>query len=200
MRRTFAYALWSAPQQMGVFQHPVKQENFAMDLKTIIRDVPDFPKPGIMFRDITTLLQQSNAFQQAVDLLLQRYRDMPFDLVAGIESRGFIMGTVLAYQLKKGFVPIRKPGKLPASTISAEYSLEYGTDRIEMHVDAVSPGQRVLLVDDLLATGGTMQAACSLIQQAGAEVAECSFLIELAGLNGRAKLDGYNIFSLLTYT
>jgi len=170
-----------------------------MDLKTIIRDVPDFPKPGILFRDITTLLQQSNAFQQAVDLLLQRYRDMPFDLVAGIESRGFIMGTVLAYQLKKGFVPIRKPGKLPASTISAEYSLEYGTDRIEMHVDAVRPGQRVLLVDDLLATGGTMQAACSLIRQAGAEVAECSFLIELAGLNGRAKLDGYNIFSLLTY-
>ena len=162
--------------------------------------MPDFPKPGILFRDITTLLQRSDAFQQAVDLLLQRYRDMPFDLVAGIESRGFIMGTVLAYQLKKGFVPIRKPGKLPASTISAEYSLEYGTDRIEMHVDAVSPGQRVLLVDDLLATGGTMQAACSLIRQAGAEVAECSFLIELAGLNGRAKLDGYNIFSLLTYT
>jgi len=184
---------------MGVFQHPVKQENTEMDLKSIIRDVPDFPKPGILFRDITTLLQRSDAFQQAVDLLLQRYRDMPFDLVAGIESRGFIMGTVLAYQLKKGFVPIRKPGKLPASTISAEYSLEYGTDRIEMHVDAVSPGQRVLLVDDLLATGGTMQAACSLVRQAGADVAECSFLIELAGLNGRAKLDGYNIFSLLTY-
>lgn len=170
-----------------------------MDLKTIIRDVPDFPKPGILFRDITTLLQQTNAFQQAVDQLLKRYRDMPFDLVAGIESRGFIMGTVLAYELKKGFVPIRKPGKLPASTISAEYSLEYGTDRIEMHVDAVSAGQRVLLVDDLLATGGTMQAACNLVRQAGGEVAECSFLIELAGLNGRAKLDGYNIFSLLNY-
>jgi len=170
-----------------------------MDLKNIIRDVPDFPKPGILFRDITTLLQQTDAFQQAVDQLLERYRDMPFDLIAGIESRGFLMGTVLAYELKKGFIPIRKPGKLPAATISAEYSLEYGTDRIEMHVDAVSTGQRVLLIDDLLATGGTMQAACSLIQQAGGEVAECSFLIELAGLNGRAKLDGYNIFSMLTY-
>lgn len=170
-----------------------------MDLKDIIRNVPDFPKPGILFRDITTLLQQPDAFQQTVNQLLERYRDMPFDLVAGIESRGFIMGTVLAYQLKKGFVPIRKPGKLPAAKISAEYSLEYGTDRIEMHVDAVRTGQRVLLVDDLLATGGTMQAACNLVQKAGGEVAECSFLIELAGLNGRAKLEGYNIFSLLTY-
>ena len=170
-----------------------------MDLKNIIRDVPDFPKPGILFRDITTLLQQTDAFQQAVDQLLERYRDMPFDLIAGIESRGFLMGTVLAYELKKGFIPIRKPGKLPAATISAEYSLEYGTDRIEMHVDAVPPGKSVLLVDDLLATGGTMQAACSLVKQAGGEVAECSFLIELAGLNGRAKLDGYDIFSLLTY-
>ncbi len=170
-----------------------------MNLKNIIRDVPDFPKPGILFRDITTLLQDADAFRKAVDQLLERYRDMPFDLVAGIESRGFIMGTVLAYELKKGFVPIRKPGKLPASTISAEYSLEYGTDRIEMHVDAVNAGQRVLLVDDLLATGGTMQAACSLVKQAGGEVTECSFLIELAGLNGRAKLDGYNIFSMLTY-
>ena len=170
-----------------------------MDLKDIIRAVPDFPKPGIMFRDITTLLQDAGAFRKTVDLLLERYRDMEFDLVAGIESRGFIMGTVLAYELKKGFVPIRKPGKLPAEKISAEYSLEYGTDRIEMHVDAVSKGQRVLLIDDLLATGGTMQAACSLVKQAGGEVAECSFLIELAGLNGRAKLDGYSIFSMLTY-
>ena len=170
-----------------------------MDLKDIIRAVPDFPKPGILFRDITTLLQDAGAFRKTVDLLLERYRDMPFDLVAGIESRGFIMGTVLAYELNKGFVLIRKPGKLPADTISAEYSLEYGTDRIEMHTDAVPPGKRVLLVDDLLATGGPMQAACTLVKQAGGEVAECSFLIELAGLNGRAKLDGYDIFSLLTY-
>lgn len=170
-----------------------------MDLKEIIRAVPDFPKPGILFRDITTLLQNADAFRQTVDLLLKRYRDMPFDLVAGIESRGFIMGTVLAYELNKGFVLIRKPGKLPAKTIAAEYSLEYGTDRIEMHVDAVAPGQRVLLVDDLLATGGTMRAACDLVKQAGGEVAECSFLIELAGLNGRSKLEGYSIFSLLTY-
>jgi adenine phosphoribosyltransferase len=170
-----------------------------MDLKTIIRNVPDFPKPGILFRDITTLLQNADAFRKAVDLLLERYRGMQFDLVAGIESRGFIMGTVLAYELNKGFVLIRKPGKLPAETISAEYSLEYGTDRIEMHVDAVPPGQRVLLVDDLLATGGTMQAACNLVKQAGGEVAECSFLIELAGLNGRSKLEGYSVFSLLSY-
>ncbi len=170
-----------------------------MDLKQTIRNIPDFPKPGILFRDITTLLQRPDAFRQAVDTLLERYRDMPFDLVAGIESRGFIMGTVLAYKLNKGFVLIRKPGKLPAATISAEYSLEYGTDRIEMHTDAVTPGQRVLLVDDLLATGGTMQAACSLVRQSGGEVTECSFLIELAGLNGRARLDGYSVFSLLTY-
>jgi adenine phosphoribosyltransferase len=170
-----------------------------MDLKSIIRNVPDFPKPGILFRDITTLLQNPAAFRQAVDTLLERYRGMSFDMVAGIESRGFIIGTVLAYELNKGFVLIRKPGKLPAATISAEYSLEYGTDRIEMHTDALSHGQRVLLVDDLLATGGTMQAACSLVEQAGGVVAECSFLIELAGLNGRARLDGYNIFSLLTY-
>jgi len=170
-----------------------------MDLKSIIRNVPDFPKPGILFRDITTLLQDPAAFRQAVDTLLARYRDMPFDMVAGIESRGFIMGTVLAYELRKGFVLIRKPGKLPAATVSAEYSLEYGTDRIEMHVDALRPGQRVLLVDDLLATGGTMQAACSLVRQTGAEVAECSFLIELTGLNGRKRLAGYDVFSLLTY-
>lgn len=170
-----------------------------MDLKQTIRNVPDFPKPGILFRDITTLLQNPAAFRQAVDTLCERYRGMQFDMVAGIESRGFIMGTVLAYELGKGFVLIRKPGKLPAATISAEYSLEYGTDRIEMHVDALRPGQRVLLVDDLLATGGTMQAACNLVQQSGGEVAECSFLIELAGLNGRQRLDGYTVFSLLTY-
>jgi adenine phosphoribosyltransferase len=170
-----------------------------MDLKDIIRNVPDFPKPGILFRDITTLLQRPDAFAMAVDRLLERYRDMPFDLVAGIESRGFIMGTVLAYALNKGFVPIRKPGKLPAATFAAEYSLEYGTDRIEMHMDALRAGQRVLLVDDLLATGGTMQAACSLVRQAGGEVAECSFLIELAGLQGRSKLEDYSIFSLITY-
>jgi adenine phosphoribosyltransferase len=170
-----------------------------VDLKQTIRNVPDFPKPGILFRDITTLLQNPAAFRQAVETLLERYRGMSFDMVAGIESRGFIMGTVLAYELGKGFVLIRKPGKLPSATISAEYSLEYGTDRIEMHTDAVTPGQRVLLVDDLLATGGTMQAACSLVEQSGATVAECSFLIELAGLNGRTRLDGYNIFSLLTY-
>jgi len=170
-----------------------------MDLKSIIRNVPDFPKPGILFRDITTLLQNPAAFREAVDTLLERYRGMQFDLVAGIESRGFIMGTVLAYELGKGFVLIRKPGKLPAATIAAEYSLEYGTDRIEMHVDSVSAGQRVLLVDDLLATGGTMQAACNLVKQSGGEVAECSFLIELAGLNGRQRLDGHSVFSLLTY-
>ena len=175
-------------------------EGFHMDLKSTIRSIPDFPKPGILFRDITTMLKDGAAFSFVIGKLAQRYRSSSLEAIAGIESRGFIFGAALAAKLGTGFIPIRKPGKLPASTISAEYSLEYGTDRIEMHVDAVSPGQRVLLVDDLLATGGTMQAACNLIRQAGAEVAECSFLIELAGLNGRAKLDGYNIFSLLTYT
>jgi len=170
-----------------------------MDLKEKIRNIPDFPHEGILFRDITTLLKDAAAFGFAVDELAGRYRDAAIDKIAGIESRGFIVGSVLAYQLGKGFIPIRKPGKLPAETISAEYCLEYGTDRIEMHVDAVAAEDRVLLVDDLLATGGTMQAAGTLVEKAGGIVAECCFLIELADLKGRDKLRQWPVFSMITY-
>jgi len=170
-----------------------------VDLKEKIRDIPDFPKEGILFRDITTLLKDSESLNFVVEELFKRYQDKDIDFIAGIESRGFLFGTVLAHRINKGFVPIRKPGKLPAETVSAEYSLEYGTDRIEMHVDAVKEGDRVLLIDDLLATGGTMEAACSLIESVGAKVVECSFLIELAFLNGRDKLKGHDVYSMVTY-
>ena len=170
-----------------------------MDLKEKIRNIPDFPKEGILFRDITTLLKDRESFSFVVEELFNRYQDKDIDVIAGIESRGFIFGSALAYRINKGFVPIRKPGKLPSKTVSAEYSLEYGTDRIEMHVDAVKEGDKVLIIDDLLATGGTMEAACNLIKSVGGEVAECSFLIELSGLNGRDKLKGYDIYSMITY-
>jgi adenine phosphoribosyltransferase len=170
-----------------------------MDLKSTIRSIPDFPKPGILFRDITTLLKDGAAFSCVIDGLALRYGAGGLDAIAGIESRGFIFGAALAAKLGMGFIPIRKPGKLPAKTVSAQYSLEYGTDKIEMHVDAVSPGMRVLLIDDLLATGGTMQAACELVEKTGGIVAECCFIIELADLKGRDALAGKNIFSLLTY-
>ena len=170
-----------------------------MDLKSTIRSIPDFPKPGILFRDITTLLKDPAAFCFVIEELANRYRGSRLDAIAGIESRGFIFGAALAAKLAAGFIPIRKPGKLPAPTVSAEYSLEYGTDKIEMHIDAISPGMRVLLIDDLLATGGTMKAACELIEKTGGTVAECCFIIELAALEGRKALAGKNIFSLLTY-
>jgi adenine phosphoribosyltransferase len=170
-----------------------------MDLKSTIRSIPDFPKPGILFRDITTMLKDGAAFSFVIDELAQRYRASSPDAIAGIESRGFIFGAALAAKLGTGFIPIRKPGKLPAKTVSAEYSLEYGTDKIEMHADAVSPGMRILLIDDLLATGGTMQAACELVEKTGGLVTECCFIIELAGLKGREVLAGKNIFSLLVY-
>ena len=170
-----------------------------MELKDKIRNIPDFPQKGILFRDITTLLKDAQALSYVVDEFTKRYKNIPIDMIAGIESRGFILGSALAFQLKKGFIPIRKPGKLPAETVSAEYSLEYGTDRIEMHVDAVREGDRVLLVDDLLATGGTMKAACELVELAGGQVAECSFMIELAGLRGSDKLEGYKTFSMIVY-
>ena len=170
-----------------------------MDLKSTIRSIPDFPKPGILFRDITTMLKDGAAFSFVIDELAGRYRSGNIDAIAGIESRGFIFGAALAANLGKGFIPIRKPGKLPAQIVSAEYSLEYGTDKIEMHADAVSPGMRILLIDDLLATGGTMQAACELIETTGGIVTECCFIIELADLKGRDVLAGKNIFSLLVY-
>ncbi|HEY3115307.1 MAG TPA: adenine phosphoribosyltransferase [Chloroflexota bacterium] len=170
-----------------------------MDLATRIRDIPDFPVPGILFKDITPLLQDPTAYHQAIDDLYQQTRDLTPDLVAGMESRGFLFAAPLAYRLGVGFVPVRKLGKLPGETRSVEYALEYGTNTLEIHSDAVEPGQRVLVVDDLLATGGTVGATVRLIQQLGGVVAAAAFLIELEALNGRANLDGYPIISLLRF-
>jgi adenine phosphoribosyltransferase len=164
-----------------------------------IRDVPNFPKEGILFKDITTLLQDAGAFRQAVDIMAETYRGKAVELVVGVESRGFIFGGALAHQLKAGFVPVRKRGKLPAPTIEEEYELEYGRDVLAIHEDAVTPGQRVLVVDDLLATGGTMAATLRLIARSGGAVVGCAFLIELAFLKGRERLAGQRIDSLIVY-
>jgi adenine phosphoribosyltransferase len=169
------------------------------DLRKLIRNVPDFPKPGIVFRDITTLAKDGRGLGAAVDAIADRYEKAGIDVVVGIESRGFIFGAAVAYRLGVGFAPARKPKKLPAETVRAEYSLEYGTDAIEMHRDAVSPGQRVLVVDDLLATGGTAAAAVRLVESLGGRVAALAFVVELSFLGGRAKLDGYEVFSLIEY-
>lgn len=160
-----------------------------MDLKDLIRTIPDYPKPGIMFRDITTLLSHGEGFRKTIDRLVDHHKDGDVDLVAGIEARGFILGGALAHQLEVGFIPIRKKGKLPGETIGEEYDLEYGTDTVEIHVDAVAKGQRVLLVDDLIATGGTALAAIALLERAGAEVVGTSFVVDLPDLGGRAKLE-----------
>jgi adenine phosphoribosyltransferase len=170
-----------------------------MDLASTVRSVPDFPVEGILFYDITTLLKNPTALKECIDLLTDQYRDAKPDVVVGMESRGFIFGMPLAYQLDVGFVPIRKPGKLPAATLSESYQLEYGTNTLEIHVDAIDEGQRVLVVDDLLATGGTARATCNLISRLGGQVAGVAFVIELAFLNGRAKLEEYEVFSLLKY-
>jgi len=169
------------------------------DLKSSIRNVPDFPKPGIGFKDITTLLIDGPAFREAVDLLAERFKNQEIKKVVGIESRGFVFGSVIAYKWGVGFVPVRKPGKLPAETISEEYDLEYGTDSLEIHRDAITPGEKVLIVDDLLATGGTAQATVNLINRLGGEIAGIAFLIELSFLNGRQKLRGYDVLSLMEY-
>ncbi|HEY9827491.1 MAG TPA: adenine phosphoribosyltransferase [Stenomitos sp.] len=170
-----------------------------MDLKSLIRDIPDFPKEGILFRDITTLLQNAEGLNYVIDLMTKTYTDQAIDYVAGIESRGFIFGTPLACRLSAGFVPIRKPGKLPALTHALEYELEYGTDCLEVHQDAFKPGSRVLLVDDLLATGGTAAAAAQLIEKTGSSLVGCAFIIELTGLEGRHKLPDVPIQSLVQY-
>ena len=170
-----------------------------MDLRGLIRDVPDFPKPGIVFKDITTLTKDPEGLRAAVDALAERYADADVDLVVGIESRGFVFGAAVAYKLGVGFVPARKPGKLPAQTVSAAYELEYGTDAIEMHRDAIGQGQRVLIVDDLLATGGTAAAAAELVSGLGGEIVAIAFLIDLAFLRGKDKLAGYEVFSLIEY-
>jgi len=168
-------------------------------LKTLIRAVPDFPVPGILFRDVTPLLGDARALREVVAHFADRYRDAGIDAVAGIESRGFIFGAPLAIELGVGFVPIRKIGKLPADKIHREYALEYGTATLEVHVDAVQPGQRVLLIDDLLATGGTAGASTALLEALGAEVAAVAFLIELTFLDGRAPLAGHDVYSILQY-
>jgi adenine phosphoribosyltransferase len=170
-------------------------------IKSRIRTVPHYPKKGVMFRDITTLLKDAIGFRDAIQQVVNRYAGVNIDRIAGIEARGFIIGAALASQLGVGFVPIRKTGKLPAETVAQEYKLEYGTDRIEMHVDAVSPRDRVLLVDDLIATGGTAEAACKLIERMGAEIIECCFIIDLPDLGGHARLEknGHTVFALCEF-
>jgi adenine phosphoribosyltransferase len=170
-----------------------------MDLAKLIRDVPDFPVKGILFKDITTLLRDPQAFREAVDGLAARWIGRGIDQVVAIESRGFALGAPLAYILGAGFVPVRKPGKLPAKTISVEYSLEYGTNTLQMHIDAITPGQRVLIVDDLLATGGSAKAAIELVERLGGVVVGLAFLIELKFLRGAEKLKGYEVFSLIGF-
>lgn len=168
-----------------------------MNLADVIRDVPDFPKKGIMFKDITTLLKNPEALKFTAEQFYNFSKDKGINKVVGIESRGFIFGTLLAEKLGAGFVPVRKPGKLPADTLSESYELEYGTDSIEIHTDAIQPGDKVLMHDDLLATGGTMEAAIKLVEKLGGEVIQISFIIELTFLNGGDKLKGYEIKSLL---
>lgn len=170
-----------------------------MDLKQYVRDVPDFPKPGIMFKDITPLLSSPEAFSYAVEHLANKYRSQRIDAIAAAEARGFLLAAPLAYLLKKPLIPLRKPGKLPYQTRSYSYDLEYGSASLHMHVDAFKPGDHVLLVDDVLATGGTMQAACKLVEQSKGKVAGCAFLIELAFLEGSKKLKGYEQYSLISY-
>ena len=168
-------------------------------IRQAIRDVPNFPKPGILFKDIMPLLGNGPLFAKTVNILADRYRDQRIDTVLGIESRGFIVGAALAYALKAGFSVVRKPGKLPYDTHSASYDLEYGTDSLEIHIDAMPANARVVIADDLIATGGTAAATAKLVSQLGAEVVECAFVIELSFLRGRDKLQPYDVFSILRY-
>jgi adenine phosphoribosyltransferase len=170
-----------------------------MDLASLIRDVPDFPIDGILFKDITTLTRNKEAFREAIDRMADRYADIDIDGIVAIEARGYIFGAPLAYKLGAGFVPIRKPGKLPAETISESYELEYGTNTLEMHRDGIEPGQRILVVDDLLATGGSARAAINLVERLGGRIVGVAFLVELDFLHGRDKLEGYDMLSLIHY-
>jgi len=169
------------------------------DLLRSIRSVPDFPKKGIVFRDITTLLKDPATFARAADVLTERYRDAAIEKVVSVESRGYILGAVLAYRLHAGFVPVRKPGKLPAQTIREEYQLEYGSDALEIHTDALRKGERVLVHDDLLATGGTIEATCRLVERLGGKIVGVSFLIELSFLKGRNRLKSHDVFSIVQF-
>jgi adenine phosphoribosyltransferase len=174
-------------------------EGTMTDLKSLIREIPDYPKPGILFYDLTTLLQDGKGFHSLVEQLCDHYRQQEIDIVAGIEARGFIFAPALAFRLGAGFVPVRKPKKLPWKTTAVTYQLEYGSDQLEIHQDAVKKGQRVLLCDDLLATGGTAAAAIQLVRQSGGEVVGAAFAVELNFLHGRQKLPGVDVFSLLKY-
>ncbi|MBI5472820.1 MAG: adenine phosphoribosyltransferase [Ignavibacteriae bacterium] len=169
------------------------------EISSSIRSIPDFPKKGIVFRDITTLLKDPHSFACAIDAFYERYKDEKIAKVVSIESRGFVFGAPLAYKLGAGFVPVRKPKKLPAETIREEYALEYGTDAVEIHKDAIAPGERVLIIDDLLATGGTVLAAAKLVERLGGQIAGLAFLIELSFLKARARLSSYQLFTLVDY-
>ena len=169
------------------------------DLKKLIREVPDFPKPGILFYDITTLLKDKLGFARLIDALTEHYINHDIDLVLGIEARGFIFGPALAYRLNAGFIPVRKPKKLPGEVLQWKYDLEYGQDTLEIHKDAIKPGQRVMICDDLLATGGTAKATADMASQLGGNICGMGFVVELDGLKGREKLKGYDVFSLLHY-
>jgi adenine phosphoribosyltransferase len=170
-----------------------------MDFRPFIRDIPDFPKPGILFKDITPLLADPTAFRASVERLAERYGASPIDAIAAAEARGFLFAAPLALALRKPLVPLRKPGKLPYRTYSLKYDLEYGQAELHMHTDGISPGQRVLMIDDVLATGGTMAAGCQLVERAGGVIHGCAFLVELTFLKGREKLTGYDLYSLLAY-
>ncbi len=170
-----------------------------MELNEKIRTVPNWPIEGVMFRDITTLLQDPDVFKETCDRFYRRYKDQKIDKIVGIDARGFLFGAVLAYQLHIGFIPVRKKGKLPYTTIGEAYSLEYGENVVEMHVDAIAAGEKVLIIDDLIATGGTIAAAIKLVEKLGGEVIECAFVVELPDLKGREKIEGYNIFTLTEF-
>lgn len=169
------------------------------EIKNLIRTIPDYPKTGIMFRDITTLIKSDEGFKATIDIFYERYKHQNIDKIVGIESRGFIFGSALAYALGKGFIPMRKPGKLPAEVISEEYDLEYGKDKIEIHQDSLSKGDKVIIIDDLLATGGTALAAKKLVTKLEAEILEFAFVVELPELKGKKKLEGINIFSIVQF-
>lgn len=168
-------------------------------IEEYVRSIPDFPEPGIIFRDVTSILQDPDGLKLSIDLIQEKLEGLDFDVIAGTESRGFIFGVPVAYNLHKAFVPVRKKGKLPCETVSMDYDLEYGTATIEMHKDSIRPGQRVVLIDDLIATGGTIEAAIKLIEQLGGVVVKVVFLMELAGLKGREKLAGYDVDSVICY-
>jgi len=168
-------------------------------LEEYVVSIPDFPEPGIIFRDVTSILQEADGLKLAIDGLLESLKDVEYDVVVGPESRGFIFGVPVAYEAHKGFVPVRKKGKLPRETLSAEYDLEYGSATIEIHKDAIQPGQKVVIIDDLIATGGTIEAIIGMIEQLGGEVVKICFVMELAGLKGRERLKGFEIDSLITY-